>query len=57
MPPRLGHADMDEIVGTVAETLIAQVLGRTKSSRFKTKRVSGKMIGKALETICAFANT
>ena len=23
----------------------------------ETKRVSGKMVGKALETICAFANT
>lgn len=48
---------MDEIVGTVAETLIAQVLGRAESARFETKRVSGKMVGKALETICAFANT
>lgn len=48
---------MDEIVGIVAETLIAQVLGRGESSRFETKRVSGKMVGKALETICAFANT
>jgi len=25
--------------------------------RFESKRVSGKMVGKALETICAFANT
>lgn len=48
---------MDEIVGATAETLIAQVLGRAESARFETKRVSGKMVGKALETICAFANT
>jgi ATP-dependent DNA helicase RecG len=48
---------MDEIVGTVAETLVAQVLGRSESSRFETKRVSGKMVSKTLETICTFANT
>lgn len=48
---------MDDIVAAAAETLIAQVLGRAESRRFETKRVSGKMVGKALETICAFANT
>lgn len=29
---------------------------RPESDRFETKRVSGKMVGKALETICALAN-
>jgi len=48
---------MDEIVGTQAEALVAQVIKRAESGRFETKRVSGKMAGKALETICAFANT
>ena len=48
---------MDEITGTKAETLIARILARPESVRFETKRVSGKMVGKALETICAFTNT
>lgn len=33
------------------------VLPQPESSRLETKRVSGKMVGKALETVCAFANT
>ncbi|MHB0981843.1 MAG: ATP-binding protein [Thiobacillus sp.] len=48
---------MDEISGARAEALIAQIVDRAESNRFETKRVSGKMVGKALETICAFANT
>ena len=47
---------MDEISGTKADTLIARLLDRPESARFDTKRVSGEMVGKALETICAFAN-
>lgn len=48
---------MDDLTGARAEEWIAQVIGRTESTRFETKRVSGKMVSKALETICAFANT
>ena len=48
---------MNEITGAAAETLIARLLDQRESGRFETKRVSGKMVGKALETICAFANT
>lgn len=48
---------MDEVVGTRAEAAIARVIARSESARFDTKRVSGKMVGKALETICAFANS
>lgn len=48
---------MDEVTGIRAETLIAQLLDQPESVRFETKRVSGKMVGKSLETICAFANT
>lgn len=33
------------------------VLSRSESNELETKRVSGKMVGKALETVCAFANT
>lgn len=48
---------MDEIVGLKAEALIATLLAQPETARFESKRVSGKMVGKALETICAFANT
>ncbi len=48
--------NMDELFGAKADTLITRILARAESSRFETKRVSGKMVGKALETICAFAN-
>lgn len=48
---------MDEIVGPQAEALIANLLVQPETARFEAKRVSGKMVGKALETICAFANT
>ena len=48
---------MDEIIGSQAEALIATLLAQPETARFESKRVSGKMVGKALETICAFANT
>lgn len=38
-------------------TLLEQVLSRAESRHLEFKRVSGKMVNKALETICAFANT
>ena len=48
---------MDEITGSQAENLIDRTLAQTESARWETKRVSGKMVGKALETLCAFANS
>jgi ATP-dependent DNA helicase RecG len=48
---------MDEISGSQADALIASLLVQHETSRFESKRVSGKMVGKALETLCAFANT
>jgi len=48
---------VDEIDGLKAEALIATLLAQPETTRFESKRVSGKMVGKALETICAFANT
>jgi len=48
---------VDEIVGPKAEALIASLLVQPETMRFEAKRVSGKMVGKALETVCAFANT
>src|SRR5208337_1373707 len=37
--------------------IIHDLLDREEGTRFETKRVSGKMVGKALEAICAFSNT
>ncbi len=37
--------------------LLEWALPQKESPRLETKRVSGKMVGKALETLCAFANT
>ncbi|MDR2165252.1 MAG: putative DNA binding domain-containing protein [Zoogloeaceae bacterium] len=37
--------------------LLDVVLSGQESQFMETKRVSGKMVGKALETVCAFANT
>jgi ATP-dependent DNA helicase RecG len=46
----------DEPAGTAA-SLVAMLIGLGESRQREFKRVSGKMVGKALETICAFANT
>jgi len=46
--------DADE---ALMRALLDWALSRAESSVLETKRVSGKMVGKALETICAFANT
>jgi len=37
--------------------MLLQVLATPESRHLETKRVSGKMVGKALETNCAFANS
>lgn len=39
------------------EELIERLCGMDESHDFEFKRVSGKMVHKALETIVAFANT
>ena len=41
----------------LAATLLGQLLARGESRQLEFKRVSGKMVGRALETVCAFANT
>lgn len=48
---------MIEIFGPESATLVNNLLAQSESTRFESKRVSGKMVGKALETLCAFANT
>jgi ATP-dependent DNA helicase RecG len=40
-----------------AQALIEFYLGQSESQQLEFKRVSGKMVNKALDTICAFANT
>ena len=40
-----------------SEELLTQVFARSESRFLEFKRVSGKMVNKALETICAFANS
>lgn len=41
----------------VSRALLRLMLQAPETQRFECKRVSGKMVGKALETICAMANT
>ncbi|MGJ7544970.1 RNA-binding domain-containing protein [Variovorax sp. LT1R16] len=48
---------MHDMEAHLARILLARVLSRTETQQWETKRVSGKMVGKALETVCAFANT
>ncbi|MBK9955080.1 MAG: putative DNA binding domain-containing protein [Rhodocyclaceae bacterium] len=48
---------MTNLTGPTAERLAELIVVRRESATFETKRVSGKMVGKALETVCAFANT
>lgn len=40
----------------VAANVVAQWLSAEETRQLEFKRVSGKMVGKALETVCAFAN-
>jgi ATP-dependent DNA helicase RecG len=46
-----------DLTPTDSVTLLAQVLALPESRHLEFKRVSGKMVNKALETICAFANS
>lgn len=39
------------------DRLLGWALPGQETTKLETKRVSGKMVGKALETVCAFANT
>ena len=39
------------------DAMLSRLLGLPEGERFETKRLSGKMVQKALETICAFSNT
>lgn len=48
---------MIDLTPAQAAPRIASLLSAHESRMLDFKRVSGKMVGKALETICAFANT
>lgn len=41
----------------LSEAQTALILQAKESARLEFKRVSGKMVSKALETVCAFANS
>lgn len=47
----------DWLPATVSADLFQAALEGRESLQLETKRVSGKMVAKALETLCAFANT
>jgi ATP-dependent DNA helicase RecG len=49
--------NLHELDPDLGQRLLASLLSGQESQYLETKRVSGKMVGKALETICAFANT
>jgi ATP-dependent DNA helicase RecG len=48
---------VSDLPTALATNLVRQLLLRSESRQLEFKRVSGKMVGKALETVCAFANT
>ncbi len=48
---------MIDLTPAQAASRIASLLAAHESRTLDFKRVSGKMVGKALETLCAFANT
>ena len=48
---------MTELTGVQAENLSDRLLTRRESLTFETKRVSKSMVSRALDTVCAFANT
>ncbi|MBS0341071.1 MAG: hypothetical protein JSS56_11125 [Proteobacteria bacterium] len=39
------------------DSMLHWVLASAETVGLETKRVSGKMVSKAIETVCAFANT
>jgi hypothetical protein len=41
----------------MGDGLLNWALSQAETFQLETKRVSGKVVGKALETVCAFANT
>lgn len=48
---------MTDLTGPTADQLADLIVAKRESLHFETKRASNKMVGKALETVCAFANT
>lgn len=49
--------DTASVAPKTSAMLIRMLTDRSESKHFEFKRVSGKMVAKALETACAFANT
>jgi len=46
-----------DLPAATGNSLLIQLLSFGETRQLEFKRVSGKMVGKALETVCAFANT
>ena len=53
----LNEENMIVVDPEAAEPFFKQALSWSESSWFEAKRVSGEMVGSALKTVCAFANT
>ena len=54
---KVARTTMIDLSPAQAASRIATLLKTPESQTLEFKRVSGKMVSKALETICAFANT
>jgi ATP-dependent DNA helicase RecG len=48
---------MTDITGSTADQLADAIVARRETLHLETKRAGNKMVGRALATICAFANT
>lgn len=48
---------MTDLTGRAAEQLADAIVARRETLHLEAKRVSNKMVSRALDTICAFANT
>lgn len=48
---------MSDLTGPAAQQLADVIVAKRESLHFETKRVSSKMVGRALDAVCAFANT
>jgi ATP-dependent DNA helicase RecG len=47
----------EHVTGPAAHDMVERILAQAESRTLEFKRVSGRMVSKALETICAMANT
>ena len=48
---------MTDLIGPAAEQLADAIVTKRESLHFETKRLADKKVGRALDTVCALANT